>query len=332
MEPQEDSPRDGFSIGRVPIPTRLIMAPMAGLTNGPYRRLAAELGCLAFWTEMISAEGLVRNRRETRILLPSRDEPHPVAAQIFGADPGSLAEAAVVAEAEGADLVDINMACPVKRLSRVGSGAALMRDPAGAAALVKAVVKRVDVPVTVKIRAGWNSEDLNAGTVARAVQDEGAAALVFHGRTRAQGFSGKADRSMARSLVENLLVPLIVSGDIVSGADARDVLRETGAAAVMIGRAAVGNPWVFNRAQRFLWDGSILPDPDDDERLRVMLRHLSLLVDKYGEGKGVGLFRPHLVGYLKGRPGVSKRRNELVLLRRRGVLEERLRAALTGLE
>jgi tRNA-dihydrouridine synthase B len=320
----------GFRIGQTFVPSRVVMAPLAGLTNQPFRLVAAEAGCHVFWTEMISSEGLVRKCQEITRLLPNPLDPHPVAVQLFGADPAVMAEAAAMAVAAGGDLLDINMACPVRRLSRVGAGAALMRDPHKAANLVRAVASRIDLPVTVKIRLGWDAFQLNVLDVARAVRDAGAAAIIIHGRTRAQGFTGRADHSMAALLARELDLPVIVSGDITTGKDAHRVLEETQAAAVMIGRAAIGNPWIFRAVERYLEDGSMTPGPGDEERLAVMVRHLDLLVEVSEERRAVGLFRPHLVRYLRARADASRWRKELLAVREAGALVDELRRIVRG--
>jgi tRNA-dihydrouridine synthase B len=312
-----------FFIGTVPIPDRVIMAPLAGITNGPFRRIAAKVGCRVFWTEMISAEGLVRDRNEMRRLLPDPDEAHPVVVQIFGADPSVMAEAA------GADVLDINMACPVRRLTGAGAGAILMRDPVRVAAIVGAVARRVGIPVTLKIRAGWDDREMSAPEIVRAAAGEGARAVSIHGRTRVQGFSGRADHAMAARLVTEAGIPVIVSGDIASGEDAVRVLAETGAAAVMVGRAAVGNPWIFGLVSAQVGGQADPVHPASDARHSLILEHLDLMVKKFGEKKGLGLLRPHLAGYVKGRPDAAAWRRALMTERSAARLRDLIRGAFT---
>lgn len=321
---QNGPPAGGFHIGGRHFPSKVVMAPMAGLTNGPFRRIANEAGCLSFWTEMITAEGLVRRRGEVEKMLPDKDDPHPIAVQLFGSDPESMARAASMAEGSGADVIDINMACPVRRITRNGAGAAFMRNPASVTAIVGEVEKAVRIPVTVKIRAGWDSGSLNSLEVARAAAGAGAAAIVIHGRTRAQGYSGRADHGHAVRLAEGINVPVIVSGDMNSGEDAREVMRDTGAAAVMIGRASIGNPWIYKRVGSCIGEGDMPPDPADEEKLDLIIRHLDLLERKFGETRGVRLFRAHLVGYVRGRPDASRWRRELLTEKRAAILRERL--------
>lgn len=323
------SGEQGFDIGGVRIPTRVLMAPMAGLTNAPFRRLAAVAGCRAFWTEMITAEGLVRRRPEIISMLPGREEEHPLAVQLFGAEAGALAEAGRMCRDAGADIVDINMACPVKRISRLGAGAALMRDPLRAENIVRAVSRSAGVPVTVKMRAGWDSTELNALEVAKAVIAGGAAAVICHGRTRAQGFRGRADHGQAGLLAGALTVPVIISGDITTGKGASRALRETGAAAVMIGRASVGDPWIFARLEKYLRTGEEEAVPPAAERAGLMLKHLDLLEEAFGGRRAAALFRPHLVAYLRGRPGASRLRQELLKERLAAGLREKLAALFT---
>ncbi len=320
--------KQGFNIGRVAFHDVVVMAPMAGLTNYPLRRLAAQLGCRAFWTEMVPSEALVRRRPEAMAMLPDKDDPHPLAVQIFGADPAVMAEAAAMACGAGADVVDINMACPVRRINKTGAGAAVMRDPAAAARLVEAVAGRCSVPVSVKIRSGWDGGSLNAMEVATAVAGAGAAAVVIHGRTRVQAFAGKADHGPAAEMAAGLSVPVLVSGDIASGPDAAGVLRATGAAAVMIGRAAIGRPWIYGQISDYLRKGEEASSPDDATRLLVMQRHLDLLAGKFGERNGLKLFRPHLVGYLRGRANGARLRQLMLYERSLAGLKDSLARAI----
>ena len=302
------------------------MSPMAGLTNGPFRKVAAEAGCRAFWTEMVTAEGLIRGKRDIMRILPESDEPGPVAVQIFGSNPESLAEAAAFLEGSRADVLDINMACPVKKVVRTGAGAALMRDPVKVGEIVSKVVRRTTRPVTVKLRSGWDKGEVNALEVARRAALEGVAAVIIHPRTRSQGFSGRVDYALASLLVENLSVPVIVSGDITSGEEAAMVFRETGAAAVMIGRAAVGNPWIYRRVEHYLADGVDLPLVDPGEKLDLILRHLEMMLEKYGEKRGVFLFRGQLLGYMKGQAGAARWRREVLV----EMVPERLKEKIEG--
>jgi nifR3 family TIM-barrel protein len=305
---------------------------MAGLTNGPYRKVAAEAGCRAFWTEMVTAEGLIRGKRDILRILPESDEPGPVAVQIFGSNPDSLAEAAACLEGFRADVLDINMACPVKKVVRTGAGAALMRDPERVGRIVGGVVRRTTRPVTVKIRSGWDKSEVNALEVGRRAVEGGAAAVVIHPRTRAQGFSGSADYSLASLLVENLAVPVIVSGDVSSGEEAARAFRESGAASVMIGRAAVGNPWIFHQVQHYLENGVEPPPPAPGEKLEMISRHLSLMVEKYGEKRGIFLFRGQLLGYMRGQPGAARWRREVLLEMDPDRLREKIEAFVRGWE
>ncbi len=303
--PHPDHPSAGFSIGGVAVPCRVVMAPLAGFTNASFRILAAELGALVFWTEMIPAEGLVRRCPEILAMLPRANEAHPVAVQLFGADAAAIGEAAAMAADHGADWIDLNMACPVRRLTGVGAGAALMNAPATAARMVAAAARRARLPVTIKIRAGWDERRGGAMEIARACREAGVAAVTIHGRTRAQAFRGRADHRAAMPLVASLGVPVIVSGDITGGEVAAAVMAETAAAAVMVGRAAIGDPWIFRRISDYL-EGRRSAEPTDDaERLRVMRRHLDLLAEDFGPARAVSLFKPHLMAHLKGRAGAA---------------------------
>jgi nifR3 family TIM-barrel protein len=322
----------GFSIGGVVCPSRIVMAPLAGITNGPFRTVAREAGCRVFWTDMLAAEGLVRRRPEVMALLPRPGEPHPVAVQLFGADPASLAEAAAMARDAGADLIDLNMACPVSRVSGRGAGAALMRDPARAARIVEAVAARVDLPVTVKMRTGWDHRTVNAPDLARTVAEAGARAVIIHGRTRSQGFTGLADHRIAAAVALNLPIPVVASGDIATPGAAAEVLRQTGVAGVMVGRAAIGNPWIFGAMDAALQGGAVPPPPGDPERLSLVLRHLELVVAGFPSRRVMTLFRPHLAAYLRGRAEAAHWRRTLLAEHSLEKLERGIRAAFTRWE
>lgn len=300
-----------MKIGQVMLPNRVFAAPMAGVTDKAFRILAREQGCGLVFTEMISAKGLVYRNQRTREMLDLSGEKGPVAVQLFGAEPEVMAEGALMAEAAGAAIIDINMGCPVPKVVKNGEGSALMRNPSLAAAIVAAVAGRVKVPVTVKIRAGWCRDTMNAADFARAMADAGAQAVTVHGRTRDQFYSGRADWGIIKQVTEAVAVPVIGNGDIWTPEDAARMLAETGCAAIMIGRGALGNPWLFSRTVAYLEQGVLLPEPSPRERIAMALRHLDLVVSFKGETVGVREMRKHLAWYIKGMRGAARMREEI---------------------
>jgi tRNA-dihydrouridine synthase B len=313
-----------LTIGGVTFPNGLALAPLSGITNLPFRRIARELGAGVVVSELVSSNGLVRaSGRTLRYLLTHPDE-RPVVMQIFGDDPACMADAARIAQDAGADVVDLNIGCPVKKVVKRGAGCALMRDLPRSARLIGAVVGAVSVPVTVKIRAGWSRAEVNAPEYARMAEAEGVGAVTVHGRTREQMFTGRADRDVIRRTVEAVSIPVIGNGDIASPADAAAMLDETGCSGVMIGRAAQGNPWIF-REIRMAWTTGEAPAPPTlEERYAVILRHLDLHVAHVGEAQAVCEMRKHVCWYTKGLEGGARFRSEVQRLTSRAALAEAL--------
>ena len=296
----------GMNIGALSIANNLFLAPMAGVTDLPVRLLARAFGAGLCFTEMVSAEGLVRNSGRSFDYLESSPEDRPLGAQLFGADPAVLGEAAAIAAERGADMIDINAGCPVRKVIRTGAGGALMRDPGRFAAVVESVRAATRLPLTVKIRSGWGPGEINALQIARIAGDRGADAVTVHPRTVRQGFGGAADWNVIARVREGVDIPVIGSGDIRRPADARAMLDETGCDGVMVGRGALGNPWIFRDIAAFLADGTIVPPPDPAEREAVIRRHLAMHIRRCGEGEGVRAFRTHLLWYTKGLKGGSR--------------------------
>jgi len=284
----------------------VLMAPMAGITDSPYRRVLRRHGCPAVTTEMISSEGLIRRGEGSLALLEYHPEEHPILAQLFGAKPAVMAEASRLVTELGFDGIDINMGCPVKKVIRSGAGAAMMRTPALAAAVVSAVRAATPLPLTVKLRSGWSLDEINALDLARRVVDAGADAVTLHPRTRTQYYAGRADWRLIGQLVQALSVPVIGNGDVRAPADARAMSRATGCAAVMVGRAAMGDPFLPAALA-----GGPYP-PSAEQRLAAFCTHLDLVVALLGsEHRAAVRMRKHLVWYARGLPGVADLRREL---------------------
>jgi tRNA-dihydrouridine synthase B len=299
-----------LQIGSLTLANPLLLAPLSGISNLPFRLLAKEQGCGLVCTEMISAEGLVRNRKATEGLMRSCPEERPLAVQIFGAHPQSLAAAAKIVEEVGAELVDINMGCPVRKVVSGGSGAALMKDPRRAGQIMEAVRKAVSIPVTVKIRAGWDEKNRNYLEIARIAEDCGINALTLHGRTRGQGYGSKADWQVIAEAKRHLRVPVIGNGDLNSPEAVSRFFALTGADGAMVGRAALGNPWVFRLIlQSFRGEPQV--GPSLGEKKSAILRHLRMMVDSRGEKTGVLEFRKHLLWYIRGLRGSSEFRSQV---------------------
>jgi nifR3 family TIM-barrel protein len=309
-----------LTIGTVRLPTNLILAPMAGITNLAMRILARRQGAALCFTEMVSVEGLVREGRKSFELLRRTEEDHPLGVQIFGSDPESLARAARMVEPHG-ELIDINMGCPVRKVVSNGSGSGLMRDPAAVGRILRAVRTAVDKPLTVKIRSGWACNQQTFREVARIAEEEGCDAITFHPRSRSQMFDGRADWSLLAELKGLVGIPVIGSGDLFTAADAVRMLEETGCDGVMLARGAMGNPWIFRETLALL-EGRVIPPPTAAERGEVALQHLELFAALEGERVAVREMRKHLAWYAHGVPGAALFRGRVNNLPSRGAMEE----------
>ncbi|UPG85167.1 tRNA dihydrouridine synthase DusB [Luteibacter aegosomatis] len=289
-------------IGPYAIAPAVVLAPMAGVTDKPFRLLCKRMGAGLAVSEMTTADPRLWNTRKSLRRMDHDGEPEPVSVQIAGYDPGMLAEAARYNADNGAQIVDINMGCPAKKVCNVWSGSALLQDEPLVARILHAVVKAVDVPVTLKIRTGWDREHRNALTIARIAEDAGIAALSVHGRTRADKYEGEAEYATIAAVKSSVSIPVLANGDIVDPAKAREVLRLTGADAVMIGRGAQGRPWIFREIAHHLATGGFLPEPSPAEVRDILVGHLEHLYAFYGETMGVRIARKHLGWYAKDRP------------------------------
>ncbi|HUT99808.1 MAG TPA: tRNA dihydrouridine synthase DusB [Myxococcota bacterium] len=302
-----------MNIGALEIDPPVFLAPMAGVSDSPFRCIARRLGCPAVMTEMVSAEGISRAGRRTLELLAIQPEEHPVVAQLFGRHPDSLAEAARVCAGLGFDGIDINMGCPVKKVTRHGAGAALMRDPELARDLVAAVKRAVALPVSVKLRAGWNAAEKNVVEVGRMLAEAGADALTVHPRTRSQGYSGAADWEMISRTVAAVDVPVIGNGDLRVVEDGRRMLDQTGCAGIMLGRAALGDPWLPGAMARHVSTGQQGDyPPTEDKRFEVFCIHLQKMIDLLGsERRAVLRMRKHMAWYTRGLAGAAALRRKI---------------------
>ncbi|NLN17355.1 MAG: tRNA dihydrouridine synthase DusB [Firmicutes bacterium] len=290
------------SIGTVPLRGPVVLAPMAGITNSPFRQLAVEWGAGLVYTEMVSAKGLIHGNARTKDLLSFDEAERPIACQLFGSDPEAMAKgAAIIAADYGTDLIDINMGCPTPKIVRNGDGAALLRKPSLAFEVIQAVVEAARVPVTVKIRSGWDSDSINAVEIALLAEKAGAAAITVHGRTRDQFYSGEADWEVIRQVKEALTIPVIGNGDVKSPENVQAMVQATGCDLVMIGRGSLGNPWIFAQAVEVLRGKE--PSPvSPAQRVETLLRHLDMLQRLKGPRLTLGESRRYVGWYLKGLP------------------------------
>jgi tRNA-dihydrouridine synthase B len=291
-----------MQIGPYLIDPPLVLAPMAGVTDKPFRLLCKRLGAGLAVSEMTTADPTLWQTRKSLRRMDHAGEPEPVSVQIAGYDPAMLAEAARFNVANGAQLIDINMGCPAKKVCNVWSGSALLQDEPLVARIVKAVVDAVDVPVTLKIRTGWNRDNRNALNIARIAEDSGIAALAVHGRTRADKYEGEAEYATIAAVKAAVRIPVLANGDVCTPQQAQHVLAVTGADAVMIGRGAQGRPWIFREIAHYLATGELLPEPEPAEVAAILLGHLEHLHAFYGEPAGVRIARKHLGWYAKDRP------------------------------
>ena len=286
-----------FSIGPYQISDKPLLAPMAGVTDLPFRQLCREMGAGLVVSEMVASDPSTWSTRKSRLRIQFGDEPSPRSVQIAGYDPQMMAEAAKFNVQQGADIIDINMGCPAKKVCKRAAGSALLQDPELVENILNAVVNAVQVPVTLKIRTGWDRQNRNAVTIAKIAEDAGIAALAVHGRTRACRFVGEVEYDTIAEVVDSISIPVIANGDITSPQQAETVLKKTGANAVMIGRGAQGNPWIFRQINHYLQERELLPAPTFNEIGRVMIRHLSELHKFYGEVGGVRISRKHIGWY-----------------------------------
>ena len=302
-----------WKIGNVEIKNQVVLAPMAGISNTAYRQIIKEMGAGLIFAEMVSDKALVYGSEKTFDLLKMSDMERPIAQQIFGSDVDSFVKAAKLVEDKmHPDIIDINMGCPVPKVAiKSQAGSALLKNPDKIKEIVSAVVKAVSVPVTVKIRSGWDANSVNAVEVAKFIEEAGASAITVHGRTRAQGYSGNADWNIIKQVKEMVSIPVIGNGDVTSAEKAKEMLDFTGCDAVMIGRGVLGNPWLIKECVSYLESGIIPPKPSAREKIEMLKRHYQLLVDSTSEKQAILEIRTHALWYIKGMPKSAYIKNEI---------------------
>lgn len=300
-----------WKIGNVEIQNRVVLAPMAGISNTSYRKIIKEMGAGLIYAEMVSDKALIYSNEKTFNLLKMTDEERPIAQQIFGSDKESFVEAAkIVEKTMHPDIIDINMGCPVPKVAiRAQAGSALLKNPTKVYEIVKAVVESVNVPVTVKIRSGWDDKHINAVEIAKKCEEAGASAVAIHARTRSQGYSGKADWNIIKDVKKNVEIPVIGNGDITSCYDAKKMLDETHCDAVMIGRGVLGNPWLIKQCVDYLENKKEPTYPDFIEKTKMMKKHYELLKEDKNEQAALLEIRSHIIWYLKGMPNNKEIKN-----------------------
>src|SRR5882724_2091969 len=303
-----------FALGQLTLDSNLFLSPLAGYTNLPFRLIIREIGGAGLCTtDLVNSRSLLEKNRKALQLIATRPADRPLSVQLYGSLPEEMRDAAVLLESLGASSVDINMGCPVRKICHTGGGSKLMSDHAKAARLVSLMVGAVKIPITCKMRLGWDDENLTAPDLARALEDVGVAAIAVHGRTREQGFSGSVNLAGIRAVVEAVQrVPVIGNGDITTPQTAKLMFDETGCAAISIGRGAFYNPWIFRHIAHYLTTGELPPNPDFEEHVSVMKRHLDLMVEVFGERQGCLMFRKVAIQYSRSL-GPTKEFHKLVV-------------------
>ncbi|SFH75289.1 tRNA-U20-dihydrouridine synthase [Pseudobutyrivibrio sp. OR37] len=300
-----------LKIGNVELENNLILAPMAGVTDLPFRLLCKEQGAALCCMEMVSAKGIYYNNKNTESLLTVDERERPVSLQLFGSDPEIMAAMAARIEHRNFDILDINMGCPVPKVVNNGDGSALMKNPVLAGKIIEGMVKAIDKPVTVKIRKGFDDEHINAVEMAHVAQESGAAAVAVHGRTREQYYSGKADWSIIADVKSAVSIPVIGNGDILDAKDVIAMSEQTGCDGFMIGRGAQGNPWIFHQILHYFETGEMIGKPPMEEMVKTMLRHAKLQIEFKGDYLGIREMRKHAAWYTAGYKGASKLRGRI---------------------
>ena len=298
-------------VGDVELDAPVILAPMSGVTDLPFRNLVKRLGSGMVVSEMIASEAMIRQNRRTLRMASNRPEEYPMAVQLAGCEPETMAEAARLNADRGATIIDINMGCPAKKVVNGYAGSALMRDELAAAKIIEATVKAVELPVTLKMRTGWDDENRNAPSLARIAEDAGVKMISVHGRTRCQMYRGRSDWRFIREVKNAVSIPVVANGDVVTVDDAKTILEESGADAVMVGRGAYGKPWFINQIIEFLKTGQRPKDPPLQTQFDILSEHYESMLSHYGHESGVRVARKHLSWYTKGLAGSAALRGGL---------------------
>lgn len=319
-----------MKIGNLELENNVFLAPMAGVTDLPFRILCKEMGCGLVYSEMVSAKGILYDNKNTTELLEIDSKERPVAVQLFGSDPEILGAMAKKIETYPIDIIDVNMGCPAPKIVKNGEGSCLMKTPELVGKIVKSLVESQSKPVTIKFRKGFDDDHVNAVEIAKIAEANGASAVAVHGRTREQYYSGKADWDIIKQVKDAVNIPVIGNGDVFTPQDAKNLFEHTGCDAIMVGRGAQGNPWIFKRILHYLETGELLPEPTGEERVEKALRHAQMLIDYKGEYIGVREMRKHMAWYMKGMPGAAELRGKLNYAENMAELEALLRGYLAA--